>query len=71
MKLMPADIDKSPGCGNRLRSRARRDALVRGADQQQKQECDEPQCQHAADNRSPGRGSRPRFSARPYFSMRE
>ena len=61
MKLKPAHVDESSWMRESPSLERRRDALVGGADQQQKDECDARRDKRAADNRSHGRGSGLRF----------
>jgi len=57
MKLMPAYVDEASWMRESPSLERRRDALVRGADQQQKEECDTGREKRAADNRSHDGGS--------------
>ena len=61
MKLMPAHVDESSWMRESPSLERGRDALVGGADQQQKDECDARGDKRAADNRGHGRRSGLRF----------
>ena len=70
MKLMTTDVDQAARVREPPPLEGRRHALIRGADQHENEDSNAGSGDHAARNRSHGRGSRLRFGETVFLDTR-